>query len=355
MLCLGLVLAAYASIATFFISNATLSENLRAFRWGVEATFFLLTLFIVMGSVIESPLRWGRFFCGVTILGSVIAIIDFGLVKEFEGRLAGWGALTNPISAASVLLVYWAIGTFALLHNGQKVDSRDLAWSFSGLAFLLVVSLLSESRGPVIALLIYLFWFSIALTFQKRFIKFIWILPAVLIIDLLLVEKLYGLQAYFSDMLDRGTSYRLEIWSALIEYPPDSLLFGEGAGTSLMSTEAGELIFEPMGLVVTHAHNIFIGTFTEIGLLGLILLFSLLGLPLWSTLNSPYPVSEKLHLLGLLGLMLMLCMTTAHTLVISIKAVWFYSWLPLVFVWFWSRRAYGPKRSDEAFFIKRHQ
>lgn len=338
LLCTALVLAAYASLATFVISDASLAENIRAFRWGIETVFFLITLFIVMSTIIKSPRSWGRFFCGVTILGSVIAIVDFALFDDFEGRLAGLGALTNPISAAAVLLVYWAIGTFMLLYCGQKENGSDWTLAFLSLAFVLVVTLFSESRGPLVALLVYILWFSITLSFQKKLFHLLWILSVVLILGLLLIENLYGLKDYVNELFERGGSYRLEIWSALMKYPPDSLIFGEGAGTSPMDTEAGKLIFEPMGLHVTHAHNLFIGTFTETGILGLLLLSGIIGLIIRRVVCSSFPDIDKLHMFGLLGLMLMLCMTTTHTLIISIKAVWFYSWLPLIFVWFWSGR-----------------
>lgn len=342
-LCMALVLATYASITTFFVSEASLAENVRAFRWGVESTFFVFTLFIVLKSVIASSRVWGRLFCGMTILGAGIAFAQFSLFGDFQGRLAGWGALTNPISAASVLTVYWAIGTFLLLNDKQKVSGEDLALSFFALTCVLIVSLLSESRGPIIALLLYLLWFSVSLIVYKNYFRLLWLLPAIIIVGLVFIEHLYGIQPYISAMLDRGGSYRLEIWSALLRYPPDSLLLGAGAGTPPMDTEAGKTVFEPMGLHVTHAHNLFIGTFTETGLLGLGLLLGLLTLPFWSVFTGPFAIGEKLHLLGLLGLMLMLSVTDTHTLIISIKAVWFYGWLPVVFVWYWSWYAHKSR------------
>ena len=149
---------------------------------------------------------------------------------------------------------------------------------------------------------------------------------------------LYGGNDYLQQLASRGMSYRLDIWAGYLEYPPNSWWFGFGAGTPPEVLPAAEASWIPNGVPVTHAHNLFLGTLAETGIIGLAFLLVMIGLVVTGIAKRIVGAEEKIRLLGLLGLVFLLTLTGSHTVISSIKAVWLFLWIPVVFVWFWTLR-----------------
>ncbi|MFO8113225.1 MAG: O-antigen ligase family protein, partial [Desulfosalsimonadaceae bacterium] len=148
----------------------------------------------------------------------------------------------------------------------------------------------------------------------------------------------YGLDQYHELLLMRGSSYRFALWQDYLMYPPDSWIFGFGAGTDPAQLEAAKAFWMPSQMPVTHAHNIWLGTLVKNGIIGLGLLFAIAGLLLKSAVTGAGTRREKTGLMMLLLLVFLLTLTGEHTLVSSAKAIWIFGWLPLLFVWFYSRK-----------------
>jgi cation transport ATPase len=73
----------------------------------------------------------------------------------------------------------------------------------------------------------------------------------------------------------------------------------------------------------------------ETGVIGVFLLAFMIILVVASVLKRGESLEEKIRLLGILGLVFMLTLTGSHTVISSIKAVWLFLWLPVIFVLFW--------------------
>jgi len=76
----------------------------------------------------------------------------------------------------------------------------------------------------------------------------------------------------------------------------------------------------------------------ETGIIGLAFLLVMIGLVVTGIAKRIVGAEEKIRLLGLLGLVFLLTLTGSHTVISSIKAVWLFLWIPVVFVWFWTLR-----------------
>lgn len=337
LLLTALILAAYSAITTFIIGQGPIGDHIRAFRWSIEIFFCLAAFYIWMPSVLARPGPWGRKFLLFALLGAAggFFLLATGLV---QGRVTGLGALHNPIQASSVLLIYLALGYFLVFVRPQATpDKSAVRLMVAATAAVALFVLMSQSRGPIGVLAIYLVYLACrALTGKKRVIGGLVLLGGVVLVAGV-IEWVYDMDHYKELLLDRGLSYRLYIWKGYLMYPPDSLLLGFGAGTDPVYLEAAREFWIPAGKVFGHAHNLWLGTLARNGLIGLGLLLGIAGLLFKNALTGPATRRERVGLLLILGLVFMLTLTGSHTLIISIKAVWLFGWLPLLFVWFYSK------------------
>jgi O-antigen ligase len=92
---------------------------------------------------------------------------------------------------------------------------------------------------------------------------------------------------------------------------------------------------------VEHPHNLWLGVFSETGLIGVVSQAGLVLLPTVAVLRSRQALSVKLHLVALLGLFLLLTFSDEFTLLISLHPVWLIGWTLLIFVWTWTRYGEG--------------
>lgn len=337
-LLVSLAFFAYASLSTFIVGSGPLDEHVRAFRWGIEITFGLLALYVWMPHVLRSPRWWAHLFLWSAFVGALAAVIMFVFYLDLKGRLWGLGALHNSIQAGSILLVYFAIGQFILSRASSSFTGREKVLLGASLASVCLAVLLSESRGPIGAMAVYLVYLGMLVLVKAPDLRGVLVIAAVASAIAGAVVWLYGGDSYLEQLLGRGMSYRLDIWSGYLEYPPTSWWVGFGAGTPPDVLPAAEAYWIPNGVPVTHAHNLFIGTLAETGIIGLCFLVAMAGLVVRGIVKHKAATKEKIGLFALLALVFMLTLTGSHTVISSIKAVWLFLWVPVVFVWFWSNR-----------------
>ncbi len=336
--CMGLLL--YTSVGSLIISHADWSQHLHALRWSFETFLLIFVLFLALPPLLKNPLFLGRFLLTCIILGSISALIIFGVFQNFSGRLSGIGALYQPIEGVSVLIVYLSIGAFLLWQKRYKLTWRDQTLLFSALILTCACTLLSGSRGPTLALAMIVIYCLLVGAIAHRHWKTLLTTTACLMIALAGVLWLYGVDNFIEVMVERGTSYRLLLWQAHLQHPPESLLFGHGAATDLETTTAGLKVYKEAGIGTAQPHNLFIGTFAQGGLVGLALLLLLLGTVLRGIYRANTSTTAKWYMLGIFGGVMMLVTTNTYTLIISVKTIWLYTWLPLIFLWLWSRQTH---------------
>lgn len=332
LLLLAMILAAYSSITTFIVGQGPIGGHIRAFRWGVETFFCLQAYSLWLPSVLNRPSWWGRYFMLLALLGAAGGFLLFatGMVS---GRLSGLGALHNPIQASSILLIYLAIGHFLVfIHQPSSDKSAICLLIFSSIAVTLFV-LMSQSRAPIFAMAVFLFYLGCWSLINNSLLKSGLVLlgGAGLVIGVL--AWVYSLDHYHDLMLIRGSSYRFEVWKGYLLSLRDSWIFGFGAGTDPAQLDVAKEYWVKTRTPILHAHNIWLGTLVKNGIIGLGLLLAIAGLPLKSVFTGPTTRRERIGLMMILLLVFLLTLTGEHTLISSVKAIWLFGWLPLLFVW----------------------
>lgn len=344
---LFLVLCGYMAITTWFVGSGSAKDDAQATRWGLEAALGMVTYFIWMPAIIREPRRWGRIFLAVALVGVVGSLVMSASSGFGQVRLSGPGAMSNPIQAASIILVFSALGFFLLQTGRDRWFLGEILLLGITVTAVGVFVLLTKSRAPIAAMAIYCSLVALVHlcrppVMRKLVGAFVVLLGVVAVLHITV-----GLPLLFDQLISRGSSYRLDIWYAYLSYPPESLLFGNGAGADAASTDASRLYLQPIiGTEFAHPHNIWIGAYSEIGIIGLLMQIALVALPASAVLKWGCGWQEKFQLLGLIGLFLMLTFTDEHSLLVSLKPVWVFGWSLLVFVWFYSRYNHSEKCSD---------
>lgn len=344
-LALFLSYCVYMSISTWLVANTPLADNVQASRWGVEASLGMLAFFLWMRSVVRTPDVWGVVFLMTAVFGALAGLLSVPVGEFFIARLEGIGAAGHAIQGASVLIVLLAVGTFCLFEQSGSEANRK-AVTLGVIAFFLVslFVLLTKSRAPIAALIVYV-CFTVLLAYLKGRSKLLFVIVSAMVMGLVgLVHGIFGIPELMEQLASRGDSYRLHIWSAYIHHPPESILFGNGAGLDFEFTDPHQVYLASRGLDIVHPHSIWLGAYAETGLLGLAMQLGFLLLLVWSVLRCPCTMAQKLHLFMIVGLFFLLTFTDEYTLLISVQPIWIFGWIPLVFVWVWSRYKY--KDSD---------
>ena len=329
----------YAAFSTFLIGLGPTSGHLRALRWTVELSFFLLALWMWMPKVVEAPGWWGRFLLALTSAAGLLAIIKFLIFEQDQARLSGLGGLHNPIHTGSVLLTLLVLGSLLLkLDQAQRRRFFDRSLLILTVAVVACVIFLSKSRGPMLAMAVYGVY---AFSFETRLRHYVVraaLLALVLVVAFAMVAGEWPLQRYIEGLISRGSSYRLDLWWGYLAYPPDSWLLGFGLGTEKWYVPAFEQYWVPNGIPAGHPHSMLIGTLVETGLVGLGFLCTLAGLVLFNIWRCPSSRNIKLSLLGVLILVFLLGLTSGQGVIYSVKTHWLTIWVPVLFVWFWLKK-----------------
>lgn len=335
---LFLVFCGYMAITTWVVGTGPVEDDIQATRWGFEAALGMAAFYLWMRSVVSRGVFWGRWFLLMALLGAVAGMLSSlnGIVAG--ARIGGLGAMEQPIQGPSIAIVFLAVGLFLTFGRHRASSRADLVVGIFSVVAVSVFVTLTQSRAPLITLVLYLLFFATVQCLQRQRAVAIYAVVLVLGSVAALIHWLTGLDVFFEHLIARGASYRLDIWTAYLTYLPESVMLGNGAGMNFDLTDASRLYLEPMGLDISHPHNLWLGAFVETGLIGLLMQGALVILPVVAALRSRCPATDKLHLLAIVGLFLMLTFSDEYTLLISLHPIWFFGWVPLVFVWVWSTR-----------------
>jgi tetratricopeptide (TPR) repeat protein/O-antigen ligase len=200
----------------------------------------------------------------------IYLIIAFGHFKKGEHVFSGWLVNHNHMAMLTGMLMPYAIALSVYRH--QKILER-IIW-FVTLFVLLIGFLFSVSRGGYISLIL-------ALSITVLTSAWIGLYSKKLAISLFLVSVIVGIfiinlypfeHRIFSNLFILSASQRLGIWYGSLKMFLHHPVIGYGIGTY----EDAFHMFRPSDILylVNHAHNVFIETADETGIIGF-------GLLLW--------------------------------------------------------------------------
>ncbi|MDR5898923.1 O-antigen ligase family protein [Halomonas vilamensis] len=328
----------YMAITTWLVGDDTLAGDIRAVRWSIEAALGMLAYWIWMQSVVVYSRLWGRGLLFLAGAGACAGLLSSLADISVNARIGGLGMMgQHPIQGASISITLLAVGLFLTHANQQAVNRNDIIFTFLSIIAVCTFVALSQSRAPQVTLLGYLIFFGLLISYQYRRPATFYLIGGVFVAILLAIHGLIGFDLLYEQFKERGTSYRIEIWTAVFNHPPESLLLGHGAGLDFRLTDAAKIDLNDLGFEVYHPHNIWLGAFMDTGIIGVVMQAGLLVLPLIAILRNALRIENKLHLLVILGLFVLLTLTDEYTLLISPHPIWLIGWIPLVFVWSWCR------------------
>lgn len=257
----------YLVVATFWSSMF----NVMGLLYFVKCALLILILIWSLSLCAESELLRRRMIPGFIVSGVVVGIyslIMFGVDTgwKFDQVLKPFWHFANQNRMAKVF------GVLALMVSLILLGSRSLAlfWFYmSVLVVSLIVVLLSRSSGALLALLVsvpcyLLVSWSLAKEYRKLlYLCFIGCLCLFGVAGFVMLGEFDGV--YF----EQGWSYRDEIWLSVLNDVVKTPWFGTGASRELV-------VLGEEGRIYSHEHNIFIAVLRQSGIVGLVLLLTLL-------------------------------------------------------------------------------
>lgn len=322
----------FLSLNSFATGYATTDAAITHLRWGLQTLLVVLALFFVTRFWIRSPVVHGRFFLGVTVVVAVWVLVPYILQGNFGVRLAGEAFLSHTIEAASVLLALWTVG-FALLVLGGRMQSWDYVLLGVSALCTLVFVVFTQSRGPLLALAITFVMALVTLASPLSRSRVLMLLSIGLVLALPAVAVSYYQPTWFvwlQETMLRGTSYRPEIWSAVLSEAGSSWLIGFGSAAELPNTPVGDVLRDEVGRAFAHTHNLFFETYFSGGIIALTLLLAVLVMALAPFLQFRNRPRLALVVATIVAMLVAVHFTDAPRVIGSVRPEWIMFWLPLV-------------------------
>lgn len=263
-------------------------------RWSVEQLLFFAAL---LGGV-----------------GAAYSWLDFYWLQNhrFGLRLSANGLWDTPIPAAHAVGALAILGTL-LLPDVRRAQHYLLLYVLVGLSALgfMLFLISSQTRGVWIALLATLL-FTCAIDLKRQHVVLLLLVFSVLL-------TVFFINAEF--LLQRGASYRPQLWQAGIDLIQQNPLMG--LGFDAYSIKISELTKS-----FKHPHNLFLDIGVRLGLIGLALFMLLWGCAAWRGWRHRHEPLGK-ALLALLVFSSVSLLTDGIGLWLKPNADWFVTWLPL--------------------------
>lgn len=281
----------------------------------IKRIFYIFCLFISF-SVVHSKNK--NTLIKIFILSGTIVTIAACynlLFSDFSfhttARFIGPGALKNPLLSSHIF------GFFTVLFFSLFFTSNTKAKFFYILIGALLLSLViaTGSRTPLLALTAAAIWIIILFNNRKSIYIILSYVAALALIFFIYPEII----------LNRGVSYRPELWNSAIEKILSKPFIGYGFESSLkFYVPSLEKFFED-------PHNIHLSTLSLTGLIGFILWCAMHIYALWACWknkkNRLFIIASTLLIYGIMA-----GMTEGGGLLPRPKEHWFLTWIPLAFI-----------------------
>lgn len=237
---------------------------------------------------------------------AALANVMYFFLIESGTRMEGYGALRNALLSSHVFgffLTYWA--SFGL-------SDKKKTWQALLAALPLAAACLATgSRTPILALVIALCWTLV----------FYWKRSGILLIGILALALL-SLMLEPQILLQRGVSYRPQLWAEALHQALNTLWIGHGYDSRFRFDIPGypEFLSDP--------HNIGLAVLLELGAIGLLAWIAMHGLALARCLQlRQLPSAQVASALLVYGLAAGL--TEGSNFLARPNESWFIIWIPL--------------------------
>ncbi|MDR3353189.1 MAG: O-antigen ligase family protein [Zoogloeaceae bacterium] len=272
--------------------------------------FYVLFLFFSGGLLaLKSPKRLLFSLKASAIIASLLGAVSlaFYMCDGIPDRLSGYGALHNPLLSSHVYGYFMAFWLADWFLRKNPVTPISL---FSGLVFGALI-IATGSRTPLLALAACSVWLMVAHWNRRS-----------LVLLMLMILTLGAFLIFYPEgLFSRGTSLRPEIWEEVWQQILDTPWFGHGYDASMR-------IRVPAAATFSDPHNLSLGVFHNLGMIGLALWFSLyISALVFSWRNRKEPLVMMASALLVFGLAA--SMTEGGSFLSRPTEHWFLLWIPM--------------------------
>lgn len=312
------------------LAGVPLGDSLQALRWALSTGVFILSVYHCARCWQVSPRFYGRLILVMAGVIATFALAQYVWQSQYPARLTGYGFMSHPIVGPAGLFCLWGVG-LTLIVAGRRLGVVDGWLLVISLAVLCPVLLLSQSRGPIISFAFYLF---VLLTYTAAFAN---AKKQIAVVgSLVVIAALLGFLAVSSplveSMIDRGASYRIDIFKSVFRNPPESLLMGIGSSADFSSSPAGIVLKRITGVNIEHPHNLFLSVYYQSGILALLVLLTLIGCLFFRIVLGSHPGELRFVAATLLVTVILLNMPDGARIVARPSSDWMYFWFPFAFL-----------------------
>ncbi|WP_299584467.1 O-antigen ligase family protein [uncultured Microbulbifer sp.] len=259
----GAALLTYLFASTLWSTDITSKVAIRHLRWLIGTGIFICCMYIIGRDILENRRPFRHIAHAIVLFATVATLATYMLDGLYPARLTGPGFLSHAIQGPSALISLWAIGFI----DRTPFDRRNALLTITATSMLLAYTLLTQSRGPLITLIVAIILYS-ALYLRSLYSLKLW--PLIMLPMVTLGALITQIEwAFFQELLDRGSSFRLVIWKHTLSEASNHWLFGAGVATNLRETSAGLAVLNEVGINPEHPHSIIISMLYYGGVVGL--------------------------------------------------------------------------------------
>ena len=309
---------AYMLLSSAWSNPFILADFFDYVRLAIYILVFILLIVVLQAAY---PNGFDLLLKSLCVLASIAAVVSITVwYREHpfpSSRLIGIGTLVNSVSSGIV----YGIFILMCINYALRAESR-----FSHVGYLLLASPLicfvafTQSRGVLLALTIA----TITLFFMKREKSGKFILAALVVLPILGVTVL--IPEVYSGVFGRDAPARTVIWQAILDSATIAPVFGHGYLTKMQP-----VFIESTNEFIPTAHNVFLSTLRDGGLIGLMLLLAFLLAAYLQAAVLARRSSDCLPLVLLIyGAVCML--TYSDHLISRPRELWINLWLPLALI-----------------------
>ncbi len=218
----------------------------------------------ILGAAFVSLYGILQYFTGS--IGEAGAWLDTEMFEDIAGRVVS--TLENPNMLAEYLILLLPIAACRFLTRGTPVKR---AAGLCAAALMGVCLILTWSRGAWLGLIFGAFLFL--LIWHRRALSLILAgVIAVPFLPFVLPDSIISRFTSIGNLADTSTSYRLNIWRGAVHMLGDFWHSGIGVGEAAWDTVYPRYSLAAIE-AAPHAHNLYLQTWIECGIVGILLLF----------------------------------------------------------------------------------
>jgi O-antigen ligase/tRNA A-37 threonylcarbamoyl transferase component Bud32 len=247
----------------------------------------------------------------VALIATTFFLFQFARVYEPGMRLVGGGAFDNPLLSSHLFgffSAYWLAVT-------MTCKRRQMMWfSVPAMAIMFMAVIGTGSRTPLVALTMAALWLCF-ICWNRRSLG---------LLAALAVSGIAVLTAFSQMIIERGDSYRFEIWQQALHLIGEHPWIGHGYSASLA-------IDPGVGYTFQEPHSFVLGVLFYVGIFGLLpwLFFLAWGLlSSWRQRVQPLLIMASTLLVFGIGAGL----TEGGGIISRPKEHWFLLWIPLALI-----------------------